>query len=71
MAHYHIRWSGSKLDWEVFNTREEAEVAAGLLVRPKENYTIEEFDTDCPLCSENREPQSRMKAPRAKKKKGR
>jgi hypothetical protein len=50
--HYHIRWSTSKLDWEVFNTREEAETAAKHLVLPNERYNVEQFDRNCPRCSE-------------------
>jgi len=48
--HYHIRWSALKLDWEAFSTREEAETAAKQLMRPQENYSIEQFDGECPLC---------------------
>lgn len=39
--HYHIRWSGLKLDWEVFNTHEAAQKAAKQLVLPNETCTIE------------------------------
>jgi hypothetical protein len=42
--HYHIRWSTSKLDWEAFSTRAEAENAATQLMRPQENYSIEQAD---------------------------
>jgi hypothetical protein len=48
--HHHIRWSTSKLDWEVFNTREEANTAAKQLVLPNERYNIEQFDGNCPRC---------------------
>jgi hypothetical protein len=50
MNHFHIRWSDSKLDWEAFRTQHEAETSARQLVRPYENYTIEQFDGDCPRC---------------------
>ncbi len=42
--HYHIRWSGSKLDWERFSTRQAAEQAASQLVRPGEAFTLEHVD---------------------------
>lgn len=49
--HYHIRWSGSKLDWERFSTREEAERAAGQLARPGETFTLEHVDDEtCIQC---------------------
>lgn len=51
MMHYHIRWSDSQLDWEAFCTREEAETLALNLVRPHENYTIQEFDETCSECA--------------------
>lgn len=51
MMHYHIRWSNSELDWEPFGTREEAEASALNLVRPNENYTIQEFDETCSECA--------------------
>jgi hypothetical protein len=49
-THYHIRWSQIALDWERFNTREEAELGAMGLVRPHETYTIEAFDETCARC---------------------
>jgi hypothetical protein len=57
--HYHIRWTTSKLDWEVFNTREEAETAAKQLMLPNERYSIEQFDGKCTRCSEARKAQTR------------
>jgi hypothetical protein len=49
--HYHIRWSGAgALDWDRFDTREEAEASARHFVRPRETYTVEEFDGACPRC---------------------
>ncbi|MGH9574148.1 MAG: hypothetical protein ACRD40_11540 [Candidatus Acidiferrales bacterium] len=42
--HYHIRWSDSKLDWERFNTRQEAEQAARQLTRSDETFTLEQVD---------------------------
>jgi len=50
VIHYHIRWSSSKLDWEAFRTRQEAETEAKQLVRPGESYTIEQLDGNCPRC---------------------
>ena len=52
MIHYHIRWSSSKLDWEMFSTREEAETSAKQLALPNERYDIEQFDGNCPRCSQ-------------------
>jgi hypothetical protein len=49
--HYHIHWSGkSTLDWECFNTHEEAETSASQLALPGETYTIEEQGLSCPQC---------------------
>jgi hypothetical protein len=51
--HYHIRWSDSKLDWERYNTRAEAEAGVRQLMRVGETYTVEEFsDSGCPRCRE-------------------
>lgn len=52
MTHYHIRWSGkSLLDWQRFDTPEEAKASARKLVRHGETYTIEEQDDEtCPRC---------------------
>ena len=50
MIHFHIRWSDSKLDWEAFQTREEATARAEELVRPGETYAIAEVDGRCPRC---------------------
>ena len=54
MQHFHIRWSGAKLDWEVFPTQEEAERQAKELVLPGEKFTVEQFDGNCPRCREVR-----------------
>lgn len=49
--HYHIRWSDSKLDWERFGTREQAEQAASRLARPGERFTLEHVeDETCIQC---------------------
>ena len=49
--HYHIRWSGSKLDWERFSTRQAAEEAARRLARPGETFTLEHVaDKTCMQC---------------------
>jgi len=50
MIHYHIRWANSKLDWDVFQTAEEAKTTAERLRLPGENYVIEERDGDCQNC---------------------
>jgi hypothetical protein len=50
MVHYHIRWSSSKIDWQVFNTEQEAQIQAANLVRPGETYTIDKFGEECPQC---------------------
>ena len=49
--HYHIRWSETKVDWEAFSTRAEAEALARDLARVDEEFTIEEFDGNCPRCA--------------------
>lgn len=49
--HYHIRWSDSKLDWERFSTRQEADQAARQLARPGETFTLEHVDDKtCTQC---------------------
>ena len=50
MNHYHIRWADSKLDWQTFQTVEEAHTEAERLKRPDEKYVIEERDGDCERC---------------------
>ncbi len=51
MNHFHIRWKGSEaMDWEPFETREEAEEKARQLMRPGESYTIEELGDGCTRC---------------------
>lgn len=52
MRHYHIRWADLKLDWEAFRTESAAEEMAKEIVRPDETYTIEQFNGNCPRCSE-------------------
>jgi len=63
MPHYHIRWSNSKLDWEVFSTSDEAQAQAEQLVRVGESYVIEQVDGDCPRCSSLRNLAGRNVAP--------
>lgn len=58
MIHFHICWSESKLDWEAFRTREEAITQAKELVRPGETYLIQQFDGNCPRCSQLGETQA-------------
>jgi len=39
--HYHIRWStADALDWQSFETREEADALARDLLRPHETYSV-------------------------------
>jgi hypothetical protein len=52
MNHYHIQWKDSKLDWQAFETQEEAEREAERLKRPGEKYSIVEQDGACPPCME-------------------
>ena len=52
MNHYHIRWSASKIDWEAFHNQEEAERQAKQLARSGEEFTVEQFDGDCPQCTD-------------------
>jgi hypothetical protein len=54
IVHFHIRWSGSGLDWQVFVTAKEAESAAQDLVLPGESFTVEEFGGNCPRCAGGR-----------------
>lgn len=52
-VHFHIRWSGGYLDWQVFATEEDAERSARELVQPSEEFTVEQFDGRCPQCDAN------------------
>jgi hypothetical protein len=58
VQHFHIRWSGEKLDWEAFRTQEEAERQAKELMLPGEKFTVEQFDGECPRCNEIRKPRA-------------
>ncbi len=50
--HFHIHWSDrDKLDWEAFDSFEEALSRALELIQPGENYTIEVFSKNCPVCA--------------------
>jgi hypothetical protein len=51
MLHYHIRWGDGKLDWEAFQTEEEAKIAARELMRLDETYAIEQLDGGCLNCA--------------------
>jgi hypothetical protein len=51
MTHFHIRWSNGKLDWQRFETQVEAESSANDLVLPEESFTLEQFDSECPVAS--------------------
>jgi hypothetical protein len=46
----HIHWSGKGLDWERFDTHEEAEKGAEHLALPGETFIIEEHGQSCPQC---------------------
>jgi len=50
MNHYHIRWANSKVDWQAFQTKDEAVAEAERLKHPEENYKIEEHDGNCDRC---------------------
>ena len=51
--HYHIRWSSSdSLDWQGFETPEEAEASAHTIVRRNETYTIEARSGNCERCDQ-------------------
>lgn len=53
--HFHIRWSSStQLDWQPFESREEAEEAAKEMVRWNETYAIEERNGSCERCGKFR-----------------
>ena len=56
MAHYHIHWSDSKVDWQKFHTPEDAETEAVRLVKAGETYTIVKYEDDCPQCAESVTP---------------
>lgn len=50
MNHYHIRWANSNIDWQAFETKDEAVVEAEYLKRLNENYSIEERGGNCERC---------------------
>lgn len=51
-THFHIRWLPSdSLDWERFNSREDAEVRARELASPGESYVLDEFGANCERCN--------------------
>jgi hypothetical protein len=55
--HYHIHWStAAKLDWQAFETREEADALARDIARSDESYTIEAANGDCERCRELARP---------------
>lgn len=61
-AHFHIRWGSGRLDWEPFNSRDDAEFRAQELVRSRETYSIEQFDKSCQRCKEWRAKLLRAKS---------
>jgi hypothetical protein len=50
MNHYHIRWAESEIDWQAFQTKNEAVAEAERLKRWNEKYSIEERDGGCERC---------------------
>jgi hypothetical protein len=54
-AHFHIRWSTrTTLDWQSFETMEDAQHRAEGLVGRDETYTIEQrSDWSCELCGDD------------------
>ena len=50
--HFHIRWHEQKLDWECFDSREDAEESAAFLKHEGETFTIEEVNDECPIRAE-------------------
>jgi hypothetical protein len=62
MGHYHIRWANSKLDWEAFQTEEEAKALAEFIKRPGEHYTIEQLDGDCQSCERLAEAKAALRS---------
>jgi len=52
--HFHIRWitgNESRIDWEAFESHDEAEKIAKRLMTPSEVYAIDEFDHACERCA--------------------
>jgi hypothetical protein len=50
---FHIRWSVKDLvDWQRFQTRQDAIRLASELARPGEICTVEEHSPDCPFCEQ-------------------
>lgn len=62
-AHFHIRWDSGRIDWEPFNSREEADRRAKEIVLTREIYSIDEFDSKCQLCKAWRATLVRAKSP--------
>jgi hypothetical protein len=54
-SHFHIRWSTrATLDWQSFETMDDAEHRAEELVGRDESYTIEQrSDWSCELCGDD------------------
>ena len=50
MNHYHIRWGDLKVDWQAFQTKDEAIAEVERLKRFDENYSIEEHNGNCERC---------------------
>lgn len=51
-VHYHIHWFPmDRLDWERFDTAQDAEEVARCLVQPGEKFTIKVEGADCLRCA--------------------
>jgi hypothetical protein len=49
-THFHIQWSSKdSLDWECFETHEEATARAVYLLQPGEAFMIQEVSEACPM----------------------
>lgn len=60
--HFHIRWDSGQLDWEPFNSPDEAEERAKQIVPSRETYSIEQFAQPCDHCKAWREKLLRAKS---------
>ena len=51
MTHFHIRWSQTgRLDWERFDSREEAKERVLEIAHPMDSFKVEECDRTCAAC---------------------
>ena len=50
LTHFHIRWNDKEnIDWECFDTHDDAAARALELALPGETFRIEEISAQCPL----------------------